>query len=344
MVNFSMNAFFRPIIRMVYLFMGATIVCCLLSSNSLGQEKRDIAPSVPVERGGVLLPKGRLSIEPGIQYSHFSKNILSLSGFTIFEAILIGEVVLEDIERDVINPFVRVGYGFKKAEFNVLVPWFYRRDRLIVPVEDRRDEITIDDSGLGDVEGSVNLSLLDEREILPAITGTVRVKSTTGKDPYGLRTESVIEGTRARAVEFPTGNGHWGVSGGFTFVKTSDPAILFLNLGYFYNIPRDVGEQGGIDFGEVDPGDSVQYSLGTSFALNEKLSMSFSFDQRFTGKTKQNGVKIVGSDATIADLTIGGFYTITERVSLTLSLGIGLTEDSPDVALRMRLPFFFNFK
>jgi hypothetical protein len=330
--------------RIIYRFITAiTIVLLFFSSNSYGQQERDLSPSVPVERGGVLLPKGRLSIEPGVQYSHFSKNILSLSGFTIFESILIGEVVLEEIDRDVINPFVKVGYGFKRAEINVLVPWFYRRDQLIVPVEDRREEITLDDHGLGDVEGTLNLTLFGEREILPAITGSLKVKSRTGEDPYGLSTRSVIAGTRPRAVEFPTGNGHWGVSGGFTFVKTSDPAILFLNLGYFYNIPRDVGEQGRMDFGEIDPGDSIEYSFGTSFALNEKLSMSFSFDQRFTGKTKQNGVEVVGSDATVAGLTIGGFYTISEKVSLTLSLGLGLTEDSPDVTLRLRVPLYFNF-
>lgn len=303
-----------------------------------GAEEKKTLPAVPFEKGGALLSKGRLVIEPGVQYSHFSKDVLSISGFTLFESIHIGLIKVEKIERDIINPFVNIRYGLKDVELELKVPYFFRGERVTVPVGDTSEEITIDDNGLGDIEGAVYLHLLHEKEARPEIIANFKVKFPTGKDPYGLEQEQLVEGTGPRNVEFATGSGHWGISGGLTFVKTSDPAVLFLNLAYYYNISRDVGVEGDIDYGKIDPGDSFEYDLGLAFALNEQLSISFSFDQRFTKKTKQDGDKVPETDANAAAFNIGGHYIISDKVSTGVSLGIGLTNDAPDVSILVRVP------
>jgi hypothetical protein len=312
-----------------------------VSFNAFGQEveKKPLPPGVPVEKGGALLSTGRFVLEPAFQYTHYSKETVSISGFTIFEAILIGKVEAKEIKRDVFAPSLTARLGFKNFEMNLKVPWLYRQDQMLEYDEDKQKEVTIHDSGLGDIEGGIYYHLVKEKRTIPDVIVNLGFKAPTGKDPYGLETE----GTPARAVEFPTGTGHWGASGGLIFIKTSDPAILSLNVSYFYNATRNVGIEGGIDYGKIDLGDSIECSLGILFALNEKLSLQFSYDQKFTEKSKQNGEKLVGTDVNASVFNVGVTYAISNKLSFDMVIGIGLTEDAPDVTLQFRLPITFRF-
>ncbi|MBW2569020.1 MAG: transporter [Deltaproteobacteria bacterium] len=316
-----------------------------VSFNAFGQEveKKPLPSGVPVERGGALLPTGRFILEPSLQYTHYSQETVSISGFTIFEAILIGKIDVKKIERDIFIPSLTARLGFENLELNLKAPWLYRQDQTLEQVEEEQKEITIHDSGLGDIEGGIYYHLVKEKETMPDVIVNLGFKAPTGKDPYGLKTEVVEEGTPARAVEFPTGTGHWGFSGGFIFVKTTDPAILSLNISYFYNAPRNVGIEGDINYGKIDPGDSIECGLGMLFALNEKLSLQFSYDQKFTGKSKQNGKKLVGTGANTSVLNIGVTYAISNKLSFDTVIGIGLTEDAPDVSVQFKFPITFRF-
>ena len=305
-----------------------------VSFNAFGQEveKKPLPPGVPVEKGGALLPTGRFVLEPSFQYTHHSQETISISGFTIFEAILIGTVDVKKIKRDILIPSLTARLGFKNLEMNLKVPWLYRHDQTIEQVEDEQKETTISDSGLGDIEGGIYYHLVKEKRTIPDVIVNLGFKAPTGKDPYGLKTG-----------EFPTGTGHWGASGGLIFIKTSDPAILSLNISYFYNALRDVGVEGGTDYGKIDLGDSIEYNLGLLFALNEKLSLNFSYNQRFTGKTEQDGKKLVGTGANASVFNVGVTYAISNKLSFDMLLGIGLTEDAPDVSVQFKLPITFRF-
>jgi hypothetical protein len=325
------------IVLLVFLLMG-------ISFNAFGQEvEKKPLPGVSVERGGALLPTGRFVLEPSFQYTHHSEENVSISGFTIFEAILIGRVEVKKIKRDVLIPSLTARLGFENLELNLKVPWLYRRDRTVEQVEDKQKEVVISDSGLGDLEGGIYYHLIKESKNRPDVIVNLRVKAPTGKDPYGLEKEVVEPQTPARAIEFPTGTGHWGVSGGLIFVKTSDPAILSLSVNYYYNAPRNVGIEGGTDYGKIDLGDSIDFNLGLLFALNEKLSLHFACNQRFTESSKQNGQKLVDTYVNASTFNVGVTYAISNDLSFDMVLGIGLTEDAPDVALQFRLPMTFQF-
>ncbi|WP_333655236.1 autotransporter outer membrane beta-barrel domain-containing protein [Dissulfurispira sp.] len=277
----------------------------------------------------------------GVSCSHTSRARISISGFTLLEAIVIGRIVTEDVKRDVVTPFINFRYGIAKdLQFEVKVPWMYRRDKEVwVAGPSGTDEMerTVDESNLGDIEAALNYQLLRERGAWPDIVLNIRGKSTTGKDPYGLKTE-LIEG-KQRLVELPTGSGHYGLSAGLTFVKSSDPAVLFATLGYFYNFERNVGVKGGVDYGKIKPGDSLELGLGMAYALNEKLSTSISYQQRFTFKSKQNGNKVTNSDVNVGSLFFGVSHALGAKTSLSFSVGVGLTKDAPDVTVEMRVPF-----
>lgn len=289
-----------------------------------------------IEKGGVLLPRNTLIVEPGVQYSHTSRTRISISGFTIFEAIVIGSIISEDVERDIITGFLNLRYGLtNRVQVELKVPYLYRRDEAVFASGDNLVKRTVDEDDLGDIEASLLWHAVRENRFTPDMVLYLRGKSRTGKDPYGLETEE-FEGRR-RLKELATGSGHYGLSAGANFIKGSDPAVLFFNLGYFYNFERDVG--GAI--GTVKPGDSVEAGLGMAYALNEKLSSSISYQQRFTFESEQNGNEVIDTDANAASLYFGTNYALTYNTSLSVSIGVGLTDDAPDTTVEFRVPFTF---
>jgi len=296
------------------------------------EKKEKPAEQILIEKGGVLLPRGKLVIEPSLQYSHYSRHRISISGFTIFEAIIIGELAVHDLKRDIVQGALTARYGItSRLEAELKVPYLYRSDRDVrAPETTDVLERTLNDHGLGDIEGAIYYHLIREEGYIPDIVLNFRTKSTTGSDPYHLHKDA-----QNRFTELPTGNGHWGFSGGFTAVKVSDPAVFFASLNYFWNVKRDVGHE----FGKIDPGDSIEASIGVAYALSEKFSLSTQYQQRLTSRTKQNGKKVPGSFMNAGTLFVGGGYAVSKKTFVNLSVGVGLTVDAPDVQVTLSVPF-----
>jgi len=309
------------------------------SSSSMAQtpssekkEKEKPAEQILIEKGGVLLSRGTLQIEPGLQYSHFSRHRISISGFTILEAIVIGEIAVHDLKRDILQAALTARYGItSRFEAELKVPYLFRWDRDVrAPETTDVSEKNIHDSGIGDIEGALYYHLITAKGWVPDLILNVRAKARNGKDPYGLRTDA-----QGSLEELPMGNGHWGFSGGFTVVKVSDPAVFFGSLAYFWNVRRNVGQ--GI--GTIDPGDSVEASLGVAYALSEKFSLSTQYQQRISVRTKQNGQRVPGTFINAGTIFLGGSYNISKKTSVNLSVGLGLTTDAPDVQVVWTVPF-----
>ena len=178
---------------------------------------------------------------------------------------------------------------------------------------------------------------------MPDLILRVGGKFPTGKDPYNLNRRFDADFGTTVATEFPTGTGHWGFSMGGTFIKSVDPAIIFLNAAYFFNFPRNVGIVGNPpqDFGNIDLGDSFEYNIGLILALQEKLSLNFSYNQRITGKTTRNGVGLTDTAINAISFKIGATYVISPRYLVDFNVGIGLSEDAPDVSVLVRFPISF---
>ncbi len=317
------------------------------------QKKATTATRVAeVERGGALLPSGRLVVEPSFEYNHVSGTNVSISGFTIFQAILIGQVQVQKLRRDLFIPAVTFRLGLKEAELYVRIPYFFRSDRLVFPVSgggtSTIQDKSFSDNGMGDITSYVYYHLLREGQWKPWVPDTVirlGMSFPTGKDPYTIRREFVQELGAVVPVEFPTGTGHWGLTLGSTFVRSADPAVIFLNVAYFINFGRNVGSAGdpAIDFGNIKLGNTFEYSIGLILSLQERLSMNFSLNQRITGKTTQNGASLPDSNLNALSFNIGATYVIPPRMAVDFVVGIGLSEDAPDVSLLIRMPVMFKF-
>ena len=323
----------------IFIFFLCIVFSAASSSDLLAQqpsaekkEKEKAAEVLLIEKGGVLLPKGTLQIEPSLQYSYVSRNTISISGFYILEAIVIGEIAVSDIKRDILQGAITARYGIiSRLQAELKIPYIYRWDREVRgPGTTDVSERAISDHGIGDREAALFYHLLLAKSWIPDVILNFRTKTTTGRDPYHLKTDS-----EGKLRELPTGNGHLGFSGGFTALKVSDPAVFFGSLNYFWNVKKDVGR--GI--GKVDPGDSIEGSFGIAYALSEKVSLSLQYQHRWAIHTKREGEKIPGSYLSAGTIFFGGNYALSKKTSVSLSVGVGVTNDAPDVQLTLSMPF-----
>jgi hypothetical protein len=118
-------------------------------------------------------------------------------------------------------------------------------------------------------------------------------------------------------------------------------------VSYLHNFPRDdvsLTLVGGAKqpLGDVQVGDVYDASIGMGLALNDRALISFGYDQSFVGTTRANGRTLAGSTRTVlGSLLVGGSYRINDHRSLNVALSLGITRDTPDVTLIVRLPMTF---
>lgn len=329
-----------------------------------GEVVREAKPSQSVEnilREEHSLFSRRLTIEPGINYSYSDRSQLALSGFLALDAIFLGRIDLDNVKSHITTFDLSTRYGFSdRLELGINIPFVYRSSTYSSvganSAANKVSELTADKAGLGDISASLYYRLLPETQSRPDVVVNLGVRAPTGTDPYGIKTRTQViesdDGDEEKntnltvPVELPTGNGVWAVTTGVSLLKTLDPAIVFANVGYTYNIKKnfdDISAQDGKQRGEVKLGDSIRAGFGTAFALNERLSLSLSYSHEYIQKSKttQGGEtnKVLGSDANVGVLSLGGTYALSDSTSVVTSLGVGLTEDASDISLTLRMPF-----
>jgi hypothetical protein len=298
-------------------------------------------PEVPalVDIRGVLTPRNTLILEPSLQYSHGSSNRVALVGFTIIPAITIGLIDVRRVSRDTFIGAVAARYGLtNRFEVEAKVPYVYRNETTLS--RPFATPSTADSSfegsghGLGDIELSARYQINQPGPDRPYYVGGLRVKLRNGTDPFEVETDP-ISGLQSK---LPTGSGFYGVQPSFTAIFPSDPAVFFGNVSYLWNVSRNVGG----NFGKIDPGDAIGFTMGLGVALNEKASFSIAYDHATVLRTKQNGVIIPTTATTqLGSLLFGTSYRLSRKSTLNFTLGVGVTQDAPDVQLTLRLPTEF---
>lgn len=295
-------------------------------------------------------------IDLGASYSHFDGARINLDGFLALDAIFLGNISIDRVVADILtfNPAVRVGIGsrlFLRAE----LPYFYRRSNFrsggAGGDASGLVEATVTDSGIGDASLSAAYRLRRESRRWPDIVANLRVKIPTGRHPYGVEFVEVegSEGNLQVPTRLSTGTGVYGLSAGVSLLKTLDPMVVFGSVNYFHNFRRnfdDISEEDGDQPGMVNVGDAIQVGAGLAFALNDRSSINMSYSQRFVGHTKTkrgegDWREVVGSQANVALVNLGATFSLNPRMSLIFNTGIGLTDDSPDMSLNVRVPVSF---
>ena len=83
-------------------------------------------------------------------------------------------------------------------------------------------------------------------------------------------------------------------------------------------------------------------NFGMGLALNERSTFSLGMDLYSVGRTKQNGAAVVSSVRTqLASLLLGYSYRLSPTTTLNVSAAAGLTPDTPNLTLTVRIPISF---
>ncbi|WP_028634230.1 MULTISPECIES: transporter [Pseudomonas] len=300
---------------------------------------------------------GKFSLETGLTYTHYDTRALTLNGFLALDSIFLGNINLDRIKADNWTLDLTARYNLaQRWQFDVNVPVIYRESTYSSGGAGGAGPTTSDasvtrDPEIGDINVGVAYKFLDESESWPDAVATLRVKAPTGKDPYGIKLRQVAGNDNLSVPEsLPTGNGVWSITPGISLVKTFDPAVLFGSLSYTYNLQdsfSDISPQVNSKVpGDVKLGDSWQIGGGIAFALNEKMSMSFSVSDQIGRKSKikpdgGDWQTVSNSDYNAANFNIGMTFAASNNLTIVPNLSIGLTDDAPDFSFSLKFPYYF---
>ncbi len=299
-----------------------------------------------LEVGAILLPKGSLQLQPSFEYSYLSSSRVAISGLFLFDAILIGVIEVDSLRRDILTASLTARYGIlDRLQFDVRVPYVFREDQEVLGVgTDSQRERTTNNNSLGDIDASLLWQALIGRGWMPDTILRVDATFPTGEDAFGIATEDVEgrPGSERRLTKPPTGSGFYGVGPGITLVWRSDPVIFSTGFKYTFNLPRDVGVTVGGNFGEIDPGDTIEWVVGVTLAVSERVAINMSFVDKIILSTTQNGREVPGSSFNDARLVLGTSIGLSSDITLLVSVAAGLTSTSPDFQFTVSLPIVFN--
>lgn len=321
------------------------------------RQRKEAPASTLFEQPGVLTPKDHFTLEPSFQYGYSSNNRVALVGYTIIPALLVGLIDVREVKRNTLTASLSARYGVtNRFEVEAKLPYVYRTDSMVsreIFTGTANDRV-FDTSGkaMGDAELGARYQFNDGGADKPYFIGTLRFKSRTGRDPFSVVTDCTTRcvgnttGT-GLPLDLPTGSGFYSLQPGLTWLFASDPAVFFGSFSYTRNFKRtDVsrtvlgGEREMI--GSVAPGDILGANFGLGLALNDKSSMSLGFDFNSIGRTRQNDLPVAGSvRMLLATMLVGYSYRLTDKTTLSVAVGAGLTRDTPDVSLNIKMPISF---
>jgi len=314
--------------------------------------KEDTRPPeiAPIFEGpGVLSPRGQFTVEPSLQYSYSSSDRVNIIGYTIVPALTIGLIDVRTVHRNTAVAGLTARYGLtNRLEVEARVPFVYRNDDTITRPLNLGGSTTskvfnADGYGIGDVEVAARYQFNVPKPGNPFFLGGVRLKTRTGEDPFEVDYYSAAPGLPALQTTLPTGTGYYTVQPTFGVIYPTDPAVFFGGINYQWNIKRDVNKTvAGSPIGEVDPGDAVGINFGMGLGLNERSSFSIGYEQTWYGESEEDGYVPEGvTTVQTASLLLGYSYRLNKSTALNLSIAAGLTQDTPDTQITLRLPFTF---
>ena len=297
--------------------------------------------------GGILTPRGSLFVEPAVEYTVSSDNRFFFQGIEIVDAVLIGLIEATDSDRRAVTESLTLRYGLtNRLEIDGRVSYISRDDRISgVSIDNSTASFRdLDGNGFGDAEIGLHYQLNRGRRF-PYAIANLRAKAPTGRGPFDVRRDqSGLES------ELATGSGFWTIEPSMTFILSSDPAVLFGNVGYQANLSASPNEMiGTAVVREFRPGDAIRTSLGLGLSLNERLSVNFAYDQSYFFESEtiadliQDGASVTTVSTqpatTVGSFLFGGSYAVTDRLRINFNSALGATDEAPDARVTLRAQY-----
>jgi hypothetical protein len=306
---------------------------------------------------GVPLFDRKFSIEQGLTYTHYDKRSLVLSGFLALDAILLGQINLQQIKTDQLQYDLTARWNLSdRLSMDLNLPMIYRTSNYISPGAGGSASAVSDASSntaaFGDINAGLYYQLPKESPADLDWIASVRVKAPTGRHPFGIKLRSADPANTNLVIPTrqPTGNGVWNTSVGLAVLKTYDPVVLFGNVGLGYNFTRGFADlsstEGTTTPGDVKLGHALSFGAGFALALNDKTSISFSYSQLIQKAARLRAVggpwvRQAGTDVNSATFNTSLTHQLSPRLSMVGMVSVGLSPDAPDFSIGIKFPYTF---
>ena len=183
------------------------------------------ADQLLVEAGGVLLPRWVAQIEPSVDETHVSNPRVNIFGYTIFNAINIGTIRVDDISQDVLNTNLSFRMGMPyRTQIDVRVPFtsaFLTQTKGIGTGS--ITEAKTNGEHLGDISATLSWQPIVERDRIPAVIVRAHATIPTGESVFQIPETYIDQGSETQLLRTPTGSGYYAIEPGVTLVWRSDP-------------------------------------------------------------------------------------------------------------------------
>lgn len=282
------------------------------------------------ERQYSLIKRGVISAYYDLDYTYYRDTRIDLA-LADDSSQLNRLRIEEDANHTLTNSFT-VQYGLlDNLTFSATVP-FVAKSEIV------RDTTA---AGLGDISFGARWEPfpLKQGRLPLVLFGNVSTK--TGDSPYEIGLD-----------ELSTGKGYYSVGVGASTRKYIDPVVLFASASANYGFKetgldqaRGSGAKGPRILTSFDPGISGGFSFGFAYSFNYDVSLTMSYQQSFNMDAEfefNNGDESYKSpDQSSAMLSFALGVRVSPETIVNGTVGIGLTEDAPDVSLGLSFPLDF---
>lgn len=273
------------------------------------------------ERQYSLIKKGVFSSYYDIDYTYYRDSRLDLATGDS-TSTLARLRVEEDANHTLTNSFT-VQYGvLDNVTLSATLPFMAKKDLL-------QDKTA---AGLGDISFGARWEPfpLKQGRLPLVLFGNLSTK--TGDSPYEIGID-----------ELSTGKGYYSVGVGASTRKYIDPVVLFTSVSANYGLKESGLNQlrGSRTLESFDPGLSGGFSFGFAYSFNYDVSLTMSYQQSFNTGAKfyfKNDESYKSADQSSAMLSFALGVRVSPETIVNGTVGIGLTEDAPDVSLGLSFP------
>ena len=297
------------------------------ASSALQQQDGDASKETSLqevftsnERQYSLIKKGDISSYYDIDYTYYRDTQIDAE---MAKGQLYQLRVQENATHSMTNTFTAQYGVLDNLTFTASLPLVAKTDLL-------KDAST---AGLGDISFGARW------EPFPLKTGRLplilfgNVSTKTGDSPYEVNA----------ADDLGTGKGYYSAGVGASTRKYIDPVVLFASVSANYGF-KETGlnqKRGSRIIDDFEPGISGGFAFGFAYSFNYDVSMTMSYQQSFnTGSefTYSSGESYSPADQTSSTLAISLGVRVSPETIVNGTVGIGLTEDAPDVSLGLSFP------
>ena len=279
------------------------------------------------ERQYSLIKKGVFSSYYDIDYTYYRDSRIDIATGDSTSSLDRFRVE-EDANHTLTNTFT-VQYGvLDNVTLSASIPFMAKKDLL-------QDKTA---AGLGDLSFAARWEPfpLKQGRLPLVLFGSLSTK--TGDSPYEIGID-----------ELSTGKGYYSVGVGASTRKYIDPVVLFTSVSANYGLKetglnqnRGGGNENGPRILEsFDPGLSGGFSFGFAYSFNYDVSLTMSYQQSFNTGAKfyfKNDESYKSADQSSSMLSFALGVRVSPETIVNGTVGIGLTEDAPDVSLGLSFP------